>query len=149
LPVQLAAAAPAKVNLTLRVLRRRDDGYHEIESLVAFADFGDRLSLSPGGELTLQVSGPSAAAAGDGADNQHRLTARNNFGRQKFIWGFVGPILLANIEPQEGPPLLRDVVPDRSGQDRVLRFDRVQDRAQRDRSGDFECHLAVHASQSS
>ena len=76
MPVQLAAAAPAKVNLTLRVLRRRDDGYHEIESLVAFADFGDRLSLSPGGELTLQVSGPSAAAAGDGADNLVLKVAR-------------------------------------------------------------------------
>ncbi len=76
MPVPLAEAAPAKVNLTLRVLRRRDDGYHEIESLVAFADFGDRLSLSPGGELTLQVSGPSAAAAGDGADNLVLKAAR-------------------------------------------------------------------------
>lgn len=76
MPVLLAENAPAKVNLTLRVLRRRDDGYHEIESLVAFADFGDRLSLSPGGELTLTVSGPSAAAAGDGADNLVLKAAR-------------------------------------------------------------------------
>jgi 4-diphosphocytidyl-2-C-methyl-D-erythritol kinase len=62
-PVPLVETAPAKVNLTLRVLGRRDDGYHEIESLVAFADFGDRLSFSPGGELTLSVQGPSAADA--------------------------------------------------------------------------------------
>ena len=55
LPVPLVENAPAKVNLTLRVLRRRDDGYHEIESLVVFADFGDRLSFSRGGELTLTV----------------------------------------------------------------------------------------------
>ena len=41
LPVPLVENAPAKVNLTLRVFRRRDDGYHDIESLVAFADFGD------------------------------------------------------------------------------------------------------------
>jgi 4-diphosphocytidyl-2-C-methyl-D-erythritol kinase len=69
LPVPLVEHAPAKVNLTLRVLERRDDGYHEIESLVAFADFGDRLSFSPGGKLKLDVHGPAAAQAGEGADN--------------------------------------------------------------------------------
>ena len=41
----LLEKAPAKINLTLRVLGRRVDGYHEIESLVAFADFGDMLTL--------------------------------------------------------------------------------------------------------
>ncbi len=76
MPVPLAEAAPAKVNLTLRVLRRRDDGYHEIESLVAFADFGDRLSFSRGRELTLTVRGPSAAAAGEDADNLVLKAAR-------------------------------------------------------------------------
>ena len=55
--------APAKVNLTLRVLGRRPDGYHELESLVAFADVGDTLRLSPGDGLTLTVRGPSAAVA--------------------------------------------------------------------------------------
>jgi len=69
LPVPLVENAPAKVNLTLRVLRRRDDGYHELESLVAFADFGDRLSFSRGGDLKLTVRGPSAAQAGEGDDN--------------------------------------------------------------------------------
>jgi 4-diphosphocytidyl-2-C-methyl-D-erythritol kinase len=51
------------------VLGRRSDGYHEIESLVAFAPIGDRLSFSPGGELALTLSGPSAIHAGDAADN--------------------------------------------------------------------------------
>jgi len=69
LPVPLVDNAPAKVNLTLRVLGRRADGYHEIESLVAFAGCGDRLSFSPGGELALTLCGPSAAQAGEGADN--------------------------------------------------------------------------------
>ena len=63
MPVPLVENAPAKVNLTLRVLKRRDDGYHEIESLVAFADFGDRLSFSRGGKLTLAVHGPAAPQA--------------------------------------------------------------------------------------
>jgi 4-diphosphocytidyl-2C-methyl-D-erythritol kinase len=45
-PVLLADHAPAKVNLTLRVLGRRADGYHELESLVVFAAFGNRLSFS-------------------------------------------------------------------------------------------------------
>jgi 4-diphosphocytidyl-2-C-methyl-D-erythritol kinase len=69
LPDSLVENAPAKVNLTLRVLARRADGYHEIESLVAFADVGDRLCFAPGGNLALTVRGPSAAAAGDGNDN--------------------------------------------------------------------------------
>ena len=44
----LVDAAFAKVNLTLRVLGRRSDGYHELESLVAFADVGDGLQLQTG-----------------------------------------------------------------------------------------------------
>jgi 4-diphosphocytidyl-2-C-methyl-D-erythritol kinase len=69
LPGSLAETAPAKVNLTLRVLGRRADGYHEIESLVAFADRGDRLTFMPGGPLTLAVRGPRAAQAGETNDN--------------------------------------------------------------------------------
>ena len=76
LPYPLVENAPAKVNLTLRVLGRRADGYHEIESLVAFADAGDILSFSRGGDLRLTVRGPSAAAAGDGDDNLVRKAAR-------------------------------------------------------------------------
>ena len=64
-----AEFAPAKVNLTLHVLGRRADGYHEIESLVAFADIGDRLTFVPGGTLALGVTGPTAGAAGSTADN--------------------------------------------------------------------------------
>jgi 4-diphosphocytidyl-2-C-methyl-D-erythritol kinase len=75
-PEPLVEIAPAKVNLTLRVLGRRPDGYHEIESLVVFAKVGDRLSFSPGGELALTVSGPNAAHAGAGADNLVLKAAR-------------------------------------------------------------------------
>ena len=69
MPAPLVENAPAKVNLTLRVLGRRPDGFHDLESLVVFADFGDRLGFVRGGELTLTVRGPSAAQAGEGADN--------------------------------------------------------------------------------
>jgi 4-diphosphocytidyl-2-C-methyl-D-erythritol kinase len=65
----LVESAPAKVNLSLRVLGRRADGYHDIESLVAFADVGDRLSLTPGDAPTLTVAGPGAVQTGAEADN--------------------------------------------------------------------------------
>lgn len=71
-----AEKAPAKVNLTLRVLGRRADGYHEIESVVAFAGVGDAVTFRPGGALALAVSGPTAAAAGDVADNLVLKAAR-------------------------------------------------------------------------
>jgi 4-diphosphocytidyl-2-C-methyl-D-erythritol kinase len=69
LPSDLVENAPAKVNLSLRVLGRRPDGYHDIESLVAFADVCDRLALTAGDTLTLTVVGPGAAQTGAEADN--------------------------------------------------------------------------------
>ena len=65
----LIEEAPAKVNLTLAIHGRRADGYHELESLVAFARCGDRLSLLPGEPLGLSVSGPFAQAVGPTGDN--------------------------------------------------------------------------------
>ncbi|MDA9468471.1 4-(cytidine 5'-diphospho)-2-C-methyl-D-erythritol kinase [Bradyrhizobium sp. CCBAU 53415] len=59
----------AKVNLSLRVVGRRADGYHDLESVVAFADCADRLTLEPGAELKLTTTGPLAAACGDTTDN--------------------------------------------------------------------------------
>jgi 4-diphosphocytidyl-2-C-methyl-D-erythritol kinase len=54
--------AKAKVNLTLEVLGRRADGYHELRSVVAFTAFGDSLTLAPGPDLALAVEGPFGAA---------------------------------------------------------------------------------------
>ena len=59
----------AKVNLTLRVVGRRVDGYHDLESVVAFADCADRLSLTPADSLDLKTIGPLAGDCGDCADN--------------------------------------------------------------------------------
>ena len=52
--------APAKINLTLHVTGQRDDGYHLLDSLVAFADVGDRVRVMPADETTLEVTGPMA-----------------------------------------------------------------------------------------
>ena len=65
----LVAEGRAKVNLTLRVVGRRVDGYHDLESVVAFADCADRLTLTPGSELDLRLSGPLAGACGETSDN--------------------------------------------------------------------------------
>ncbi|MDC7784510.1 4-(cytidine 5'-diphospho)-2-C-methyl-D-erythritol kinase [Rhodoplanes sp. TEM] len=72
----LEDTAPAKVNLTLRILGRRADGYHELESLVTFTSLGDRLTLAPGTPARLDVSGPTAVQAGPVADNLVLKAAR-------------------------------------------------------------------------
>ena len=64
-----AEFAPAKINLTLRIGRKRPDGYHEIESLVVFADVAETLRLVPGPALALAVDGETADAAGPIDDN--------------------------------------------------------------------------------
>jgi 4-diphosphocytidyl-2-C-methyl-D-erythritol kinase len=55
----------AKLNLTLEVLGRRADGFHEIRSLVAFAGLGDAVELEPQGDLRLVTEGPFSHALGD------------------------------------------------------------------------------------
>jgi len=61
--------ARAKINVTLRVTGRRADGYHELESLVVFADIADMLTLEPAGHTSLDVTGPFGDAVGAAADN--------------------------------------------------------------------------------
>ncbi|KQP77039.1 4-diphosphocytidyl-2C-methyl-D-erythritol kinase [Methylobacterium sp. Leaf111] len=74
----LVTRAPAKINLTLHVLgRRAGDGYHELESLVVFTGAGDTLSLEPGPDLALTVSGPTAGPAGPLDDNLVIRAARH------------------------------------------------------------------------
>lgn len=57
--MSVRVAAPAKVNLSLRVLGRREDGFHEIRTLFQALDLGDELRVSRGGRgLSLEVRGP-------------------------------------------------------------------------------------------
>lgn len=67
--------APAKLNLALHVTGRRADGYHLLDSLVAFAAVGDEVALTPG-PLALQIDGPFAAGLGTGEDNLCLRAAR-------------------------------------------------------------------------
>jgi 4-diphosphocytidyl-2-C-methyl-D-erythritol kinase len=73
---ELVEDGRAKVNLTLRVVGRRVDGYHDLESVVAFADCADRLSLLPGPQLGLKATGPLAEACGELDDNLVLRAAR-------------------------------------------------------------------------
>jgi 4-diphosphocytidyl-2-C-methyl-D-erythritol kinase len=72
----LTLAAPAKINLFLHVTGRRADGYHLLESLVAFADCGETVTLSPAASTTVTASGPFAAVLPqDGNDTLSRALA--------------------------------------------------------------------------
>lgn len=71
-------AAPAKINLCLHVTGQRADGYHLLDSLVAFApDAADRLTLAPASATTLTLTGPEAAALAPEADNLVLRAARS------------------------------------------------------------------------
>ena len=67
--------ASAKINLALHVRARRADGYHEIETLFAFVEHGDTVTLAPG-PLSLAITGPFAAGLSGAGDNLVLRAAR-------------------------------------------------------------------------
>ncbi|MEM8826564.1 MAG: 4-(cytidine 5'-diphospho)-2-C-methyl-D-erythritol kinase [Pseudomonadota bacterium] len=75
-PAPLSEAAPAKLNLALHVRRRRDDGYHDIETLFAFCADGDMLSVVPDAPLSLHIGGPFAGDLANDDDNLVLQAAR-------------------------------------------------------------------------
>jgi 4-diphosphocytidyl-2-C-methyl-D-erythritol kinase len=68
--------AHAKVNVFLRVLGTRGDGYHDIETLVLPISLHDRVTVEPADELTVTVSGPAAEAVPVGDENLALRAAR-------------------------------------------------------------------------
>ena len=64
----IVETAPAKINLALHVRARRDDGYHEIETLFAFLRKGDELRLAPG-PASFAIEGPFGAILSAEGDN--------------------------------------------------------------------------------
>jgi 4-diphosphocytidyl-2-C-methyl-D-erythritol kinase len=73
--VNAAIKARAKVNLFLHVGEKREDGFHPLQSLAVFADFGDRLSAEDADDLSLVLEGPFAAGL-EGNDNLVLRAAR-------------------------------------------------------------------------
>jgi len=71
-----AELAPAKVNLFLHVGARRADGYHALQSLVVFAEVGDRLRFEPADRLSLAIEGPFADRLSPSDDNLVLKAAR-------------------------------------------------------------------------
>ena len=69
--------APAKINLALHVTGQRADGYHWIESLVAFADVGDVLTIEPATSDSLMFSGPFGSVLGADPSTNLVLKARD------------------------------------------------------------------------
>jgi len=61
--------APAKLNLNLRITGRRDDGYHLLDSVVVFTDFGDWINLEPAQEDKVAVTGDFASFVSTSEDN--------------------------------------------------------------------------------
>jgi len=75
-PERLRVAAPAKINLFLHVMRKRADGYHDLQSLVAFADIGDELALARDTDFSLAVEGAFAKVLEGEGDNLVLRAAR-------------------------------------------------------------------------
>jgi 4-diphosphocytidyl-2-C-methyl-D-erythritol kinase len=69
--------APAKINLTLHVTGQRADGYHLLDSLVAFVDVGDVVSAVPHDQLTLTLTGATTANLSANDDNLVLRAARS------------------------------------------------------------------------
>lgn len=73
----IVEAAPAKLNLTLQVVGRRADGYHLLDSLVAFTAYGDTVAVAAADTLSLRLDGPFGdVLLGDPAENLVLRAAR-------------------------------------------------------------------------
>ena len=70
------AFAPAKINLYLHVTGCRSDGYHLLDSLMVFANVGDRIEVRASGHLSLEISGPFSRGLSAGEDNLVLRAAR-------------------------------------------------------------------------
>jgi 4-diphosphocytidyl-2-C-methyl-D-erythritol kinase len=68
-PSGITVFAPAKINLYLHITGKRDDGFHLLDSLVAFANYGDQIAVAPSDQLKLTIEGPFAEGLSAGADN--------------------------------------------------------------------------------
>ena len=71
----ISVLAPAKLNLFLHIVGKRQDGYHLLESLVVFTEFGDRLEVFPAHMLSLEITGQFANDLQESIETNHVLKA--------------------------------------------------------------------------
>lgn len=83
----LSATANAKINLALHVTDQREDGYHFIESLVAFADFGDQITAQTAKTNSLEIRGPFAKELTDDSKDNLIIKARDALARYARVNG--------------------------------------------------------------
>lgn len=83
----IVEAARAKVNLALHVVGRRADGFHDLDSIVVFADIGDRLTLTPAENWSLDIVGPFAGSLAASPDN---LVMRGALALEGLLGGRIG-----------------------------------------------------------
>lgn len=94
--------APAKINLSLRVGALEYDGYHPIDSLVAFADIGDELCFETSGHFGLQVQGEFASQIPAGVDNLVLMVAKALADYLRLKSAGVQITLIKNLPPSSG-----------------------------------------------
>src|SRR5438132_6668179 len=95
----VAAFAAAKINLYLHVVGKRADGYHLLDSLIAFADIGDRLTAEPNATLSLEISGPEAAGLASAGDTNLVLRAA------RLLADYTGTTLGAALHLEKNLPV--------------------------------------------
>jgi 4-diphosphocytidyl-2-C-methyl-D-erythritol kinase len=93
--------AYAKVNLALHVRSREPDGYHRIETIFAFCEDGDRLSVREGEGLSLQCVGPFGSRLGAPQDNLVFRAARA-LRRRAGVTAGAALLLDKNLPPASG-----------------------------------------------
>ena len=60
--ITITKLSPAKINLFLEVKNKRNDGYHDIQSLMTFCDFGDLLCVSKSNDFRIKLEGPFSSS---------------------------------------------------------------------------------------
>jgi len=88
-PLCVTMRAPAKVNLCLRITGKRDDGYHLLDSIVVFTEFGDQVTISEAEKDNLAVTGPFADQLTGSPDDNICIKALTAY---RAAGGHIGPV---------------------------------------------------------
>jgi 4-diphosphocytidyl-2-C-methyl-D-erythritol kinase len=92
----ITIVAPAKINLFLRICGKTDDGYHLLDSAIAFTRFGDHLTIEPANDDQLAIIGEFASGL-ESADDNLVMTALNGFRAAGGVIGGLSITLEKNI----------------------------------------------------